>query len=287
MCCRWKKAIICTRCYAYLETKTIPKTGKHSWKDNIVFQRPTCKSEGCIQQVCRVCGETRMRYPSKLKHDTNGSHWQTISKATCTKPEKQGLRCTKCGDVMISKDVGKPLGHQYEKMYDELEEQVYDYCPICKTKRNKEKATEFNIPINGELKEYYVYNSLSKIWFSGEINPKNFKSAQFLKPTSNVTEGTLKLDDEEQKADLKKHGIKINFSSDGSHKAYLYYTNQDDIVNQALTDGELEQNWHFYAYVKYNDGEMIFYPASTGNYENNNGKGTFHDLLHSVKFHLQ
>lgn len=105
------RVLKCTRCYAVLNSQTIPATGNHNWRDSKVFQRPTCTTNGSIQQQCSGCGQTRMTYPSKFGHQTNGSY--TVTKqATCTEKGRRVLKCTRsgCNDVLNAQDI-PALGH--------------------------------------------------------------------------------------------------------------------------------------------------------------------------------
>ncbi|SEK36613.1 hypothetical protein SAMN02910353_00567 [Ruminococcus sp. YRD2003] len=122
--------------------------------------------------------------------------------------------------------------------------------------------------------------------FSGEINFDNTISAQYLKLTNRYVEGDLQLSSEEKatKDNLKNHGIKFKFNSDGTGKAYLYYSSKEDRQNQIATDGELQQSWNFYAYVKKDGNDLILYPAATGNYSDANGTNVIMDYFHTVTF---
>ena len=262
-----QKVMKCKRCSLVISTVTIPATGNHNWRENKVFQRPTCTTNGSTQMICTGCGQTKLTYYPMLGHTSSGSYWQTLSKATCSEPERQGLKCSRCGTVISWKYVGE-LAHDWVKnYYDEIEDKVYDYCKKCNARKNIKKVTADNVPINGTLRSYEVKKSLTGAWgtmkFEGEINPKNYISDQYLRLRSDYVEGPLKLTPEQKAANLTEDGIKIRFKDDGTAEAYLKYITNEDKVYEEVT-GEYGDLWKLYAYVKYNEDKITFYPVKNG-----------------------
>lgn len=84
-----KRVLKCTRCAAILNTQTIPATGNHNWKQNKIFQKATCTTNGCIQEICSMCHQTRMTYPPQLAH-------QSYKRYDYNK-KKSYMECTVCG----------------------------------------------------------------------------------------------------------------------------------------------------------------------------------------------
>lgn len=127
-----RRVLKCTRCYAVLNSQTIPATGNHNWRESKVFQRPTCTTNGSIQQQCSGCGQTRMTYPSKFGHQSNGSYSVT-KQATCTENGRRVLKCTRsgCNAVLNAQDI-PALGHNSAKRTNAIGLKE-EYCTRCNT----------------------------------------------------------------------------------------------------------------------------------------------------------
>ena len=126
------------------------------------------------------------------------------------------------------------------------------HCYNCDLYDLVEELNEYNSPVQGTKKSFATTGITKGVTFSGELNYDNTLSAQYLKMTSGYIEGALKLSGEETQTvqdNLKNYGIKFNFNSDGTGKAYLVYSSMGDKIRQAETDEELQQSWNFYAYV--------------------------------------
>ena len=127
----------CTECGAIDESSVqeIKATG-HSWDDGVVTTEPTCTETGVKTYTCTVCDETKTESIAKTAHQYLA--WETIKKATCTEKGWKKEVCSVCGNVNL--EVIPATGHtwkHYKKSAGYLKNGTeYDYCTICKVKKN-------------------------------------------------------------------------------------------------------------------------------------------------------
>ena len=254
------RVLKCTRCYAILNSQTIPATGNHNWRDSKVFQRPTCTTNGSIQQACSGCGQTRMTSPSKLGHQTNGSY--SIKPPSCTEKGRRILRCTRsgCNAVLDAQYYGEPTGHCCVVKSDG--KKIYRECqnPGCNYRYDEQDLTMENTPVNGE----YIVYSRKDVQLSGNIDPKNHKAYQYLKlyNDADIKSRWFLLKGNQRDADFKNDGIRLEFTSDNRATAYLNYSRYptEKEMLELGYDDEMITEWQEYAYVSYSDKELHFYP---------------------------
>ena len=274
----------CTKCGKVLNRQILYATG-HNWVDKQVIQTRTCTRNGIVIQRCTKCGTTRTNTLYAWGHSCNGS-WTTTKKATCKQEGERVLKCTRsgCGAVLQRETIPK-TSHSYYYEYDRVAGWRRKHCYYCDLDDWDKELNEYNCPVQGSTKKFKA----GEMEFSGEINFDNYISAQYLKLTNSYIEGDLKLSGEETatKDNLKKYGIKFNFNSDGTGKAYLIYSSMGDKIRQAETDEELQQSWNFYAYVRRDGNNLILYPWETGGYSDANGTNFIWDGLHAVKMKAQ
>lgn len=271
----------CTKCGKVVYRQPLSATG-HKWVDKKVIQTRTCTRDGIVDQRCTNCGKTRTNRLYAMGHSCSGL-WTTTKEATCVQKGEKVMKCSRlnCGAVLQRQTI-PPKGHDTFYEYDRVAGWKRKHCHRCDLDDWVEELNEANCPVDGTTKNYKA----GEMKFSGEINFDNTISAQYLKLTNRYVEGDLKLSSEEKatKDNLKNHGIKFKFNSDGTGKAYLYYSSKEDRQNQIATDGELQPSWNFYAYVKKDGNDLILYPAATGNYSDANGTNVIMDYLHTVTF---
>ena len=115
----------CSRCDE-TETITLKKSG-HSWDSGIVSKKTTCESFGELLYTCNNCGETKTE---TLTGDEKYSELSDMQKKiykhadtlvqikriepTCTSVGyTEGLKCSKCGEIIIEPTIIPVIAHEY------------------------------------------------------------------------------------------------------------------------------------------------------------------------------
>ena len=87
---------------------------KHDYSVLKQIAKPnTCTSNGAAIYKCSRCSSTTTKTTYALGH--NWSSWSKYSSATCTSPEIQSRKCSRCYTVE-KKQVGSALGHNYSNL---------------------------------------------------------------------------------------------------------------------------------------------------------------------------
>lgn len=120
-----------------IETRTIAKTGIHSYGEWVVVNDSTCSSEGLEERRCTRCGEV-LESKTIAKKDHSYGEWTVDKEPTCTETGSKHRTCNNCGAE--EKEDIDALGHDYHSWGEEAtctkDGFIVDVCSRCGDQQN-------------------------------------------------------------------------------------------------------------------------------------------------------
>ncbi len=140
-----EKHLVCDDCGLDLEdSQEVIRAEGHYWSDEYTTDKAeTCTEDGQQSKHCRDCGAINKKSVKAIP--ATGHKWaeeKTVDKkATCTEDGQKSIHCKTCGAIDESSiEVIAKTGHtwaHYKKAAGNLKNGTeYDYCTICKEKKN-------------------------------------------------------------------------------------------------------------------------------------------------------
>lgn len=133
-----KKETVCKDCGTVVKTETIPATGEHDWKEEVI-KPATCTEKGSKTLTCKVCGETKAEEIPELGH--NWDKGSITTEPTCTEKGVKTFTCTKCHETKTENVPAN--GHDWgewkvtKEATTEAEGEETRECKICGEKETK------------------------------------------------------------------------------------------------------------------------------------------------------